>query len=173
MDSPLKGIRGGGGIVPTVHEVKNGFQEGQGVWAGAGARKVGVVVFQRSVEGGLRYLLLQRPARKGGWWTLITGSVEAGETFAQAACRETREETGIETFLTMVDLGYTHTFHARGRTYIEPYFALEVPAQSTVRLSFEHVAYRWATLEEAVGLVHWPHWAEVLRLTAQRVASDS
>lgn len=136
--------------------------------AAAPRLKVGVVVFQRSADGRLRYLLLQRHQKMGGWWGVVTGSVEPGESVRQAAEREAREETGVKDFVTVIDLEYTHTFQQRGHTYQEPYFAIQVLPQSEVRLSNEHVAYRWATLEEALPLLRWSHWAEVLRLTEQK-----
>lgn len=133
--------------------------------------KVGVVVFQRGADRRLYYLLLQRPQKVGGWWGVVTGSVEQGETVRQAAERETQEETGVRDFLAVIDLDYTHTFRKRGHTYQEPYFAIEVPPGSTTRLSDEHVAYRWATLEDALPLLRWPHWATVLRLTQQKATA--
>lgn len=131
--------------------------------------KVGVVVFQRGPDRRPRYLLLQRPPEQGGWWGVVTGSVEQGESLSQAAIREAQEETGITDFRAVMSLGYIHTFHSRGQTFQEHYYAIEVSPESTVRLSYEHVAYRWATLEEALPLLRWPHWAEVLRLTDQMV----
>ncbi|MFN3975186.1 MAG: NUDIX domain-containing protein, partial [Dehalococcoidia bacterium] len=139
--------------------------------AAAPRLKVGVVVFQRSADGRLRYLLLQRPRKVGGGWGVVTGSVDPWESVRQAAEREAREETGIEDFVAVIDLEYTHAFQQRGHTYQEPYFAIQVPPHSEVRLSYEHVAYRWATLEEALPLLRWPHWADVLRLTEQKAGA--
>ncbi|GBD11987.1 Dihydroneopterin triphosphate diphosphatase [bacterium HR23] len=141
--------------------------------AGPVGLKVGVVVFRREADGRLRYLLLQRPQRQGGWWAVVTGSAERGESAEQAARRETQEETGIITFLRVIDLAYTHTFRSRGRTYQEPYFAIEVPPDSPVRLSYEHVAYQWTTADEAIRLLHWPHWREVVRRTEQMAAQTT
>jgi lipoyl(octanoyl) transferase len=138
--------------------------------ASAPALKVGVVVFHRRDDGRLRYLLLRRPPQRGGWWGVITGAVEPGESAREAAERETREESGIERFLAVLDMDYIHTFQKGGRTIREPYFAIRVPPDSPVRLSEEHVAYRWATLEEAVPFLHWPHWAHVLRLVEGRAS---
>jgi len=48
------------------------------------------------IEDGQRFLLIQRakePFR--GWWSPVTGRVEPGETLAEAAAREAREEIGL------------------------------------------------------------------------------
>ena len=48
------------------------------------------------VQGG-RLLLVQRRISEGSLsWQLPAGAVEHGETFAEAAVRETAEETGLE-----------------------------------------------------------------------------
>jgi 8-oxo-dGTP diphosphatase len=41
-------------------------------------------------------ILLVKEAYGGHFWTLPGGIVEPGETFAEAAVREVREETGLE-----------------------------------------------------------------------------
>jgi ADP-ribose pyrophosphatase YjhB (NUDIX family) len=50
------------------------------------------------VQDAGRVLLLQRP--DNGLWTIPTGAVKKGETVAQAAVRECKEETGLEVELT-------------------------------------------------------------------------
>jgi phosphatase NudJ len=50
------------------------------------------------VRLGHRFLVV-RERKHGGGWYLPAGRVEAGETFAEAAIRETREEAGIEVAL--------------------------------------------------------------------------
>ena len=70
-------------------------------------------------DGAGRVLLVRRHRDGGTWWVLPGGGLEAGETAQQAACREVREETGLEVRLGA--LGYRVLF--RGRT--ELYFAGE------------------------------------------------
>ncbi|MHC5022042.1 MAG: NUDIX hydrolase, partial [Planctomycetota bacterium] len=43
-----------------------------------------------------RFLLIQRALEPfAGWWSPVTGRVEAGESLAEAAVREAREEMGV------------------------------------------------------------------------------
>ena len=41
------------------------------------------------------YLILHRSPRQGAYWHCVAGGVEEGETYAEAAVRELREETGL------------------------------------------------------------------------------
>ncbi len=49
----------------------------------------------KAVDNGWEYLLLHRLASRGDFWQGVTGGVEQGEEFADAARREMIEETGL------------------------------------------------------------------------------
>jgi lipoyl(octanoyl) transferase len=107
-------------------------------------------------EDGRVLLLLRRPDR-GGFWQQVTGRVEPGESPAEAARRELREETGLD--LPVEPLGYRHAFaldpsllgRPAGdlRTAAETAFAARVPPGAEPRLSGEHVAMEWVVPAEA------------------------
>jgi ADP-ribose pyrophosphatase YjhB (NUDIX family) len=59
-------------------------------------RKASASVMVRDKAG--RLLLLQRP--DNDLWTIPTGAVNRGETVAEAAVRECREETGLQVEIT-------------------------------------------------------------------------
>ena len=46
-------------------------------------------------KGGAEVLILRRSAPQGGYWHVVTGGVEAGETATAAAERELRKEAGL------------------------------------------------------------------------------
>src|SRR6476660_9051826 len=54
--------------------------------------EVAIFVTRRS---GSEVLILHRSPRQGGYWHVVAGGVEAGETAIEAADRELREETGL------------------------------------------------------------------------------
>lgn len=112
----------------------------------------------------LQVLLLER-ADKAGFWQSVTGSLEDGETPYDAAIREVKEETGLDTRqydlqdwqLSNVYEIYPHWRHryAPGVTHnTEHVFGLELPAALPVQLSpAEHVRYEWVDWREAARRV--------------------
>ncbi|HEU4617528.1 MAG TPA: dihydroneopterin triphosphate diphosphatase [Gammaproteobacteria bacterium] len=111
----------------------------------------------------LECLLLERVVPAGVWQS-VTGSLEWGETPAQAAEREVLEETGIDPQGRLHDAGVATRFEiwpewrrkfAPGVTEnVEHLWYLELPARVPVALDAqEHRAYRWFSLEEAIRAV--------------------
>ena len=56
-------------------------------------RKVQVVIFREDNEDVLEFLLLKTNERRGLFWQNVTGSVDNGESYNDAAFREVAEET--------------------------------------------------------------------------------
>lgn len=128
-------------------------------------RSIQVVVFDNNGTH-REFLLLHRVASHGGFWQSVTGSLEGGESHAQAAIRELREETGFELSEDrLVDLNLVNRFeiapqwrpfYAPGVTHNdEVCFAASVSARE-VRLDVrEHDAYIWADYAKALALLYW------------------
>jgi len=131
-----------------------------------------VFVFVRRAD---EFLVLHRSPKQGAYWHCVAGALEAGETCAEAAARELREETGLEAEL--VDLGRRYEYeleeweprYTRGadRITVECFLA-EAPAGWEPRLDWEHDDYRWCETEEATELLFWPEPREVLEELARR-----
>ncbi len=64
----------------------------------------------RSIRG-RRHIAAIRPQGRTGIWALPKGKIDAGESAAEAAVREVREETGVEGHLVekLGDVRYTYT----------------------------------------------------------------
>jgi len=110
-------------------------------------------------------LLLQRQPDRGGFWQIVTGRVELGESEEACAAREVREETGHA--LAVRALGYEHAFALGGR--IPPEVLRETAfaarwAGGEVRLSgTEHRAHRWADPEEALAALPFQGLRQTVR----------
>ena len=114
-----------------------------------------------------RVLLLRRTPERGGFWQIVTGRIEPGESPLQTAAREAREETGFSLRIgDLRDLDYAHSFALGSRVpplvVQETAFAAEV--QGEARLSVEHDAHRWCTPEEALSLLPFAGLRRAVRL---------
>ena len=132
----------------------------------------------------LRVLLLER-ADFPGYWQSVTGSLEAGETLAETATRELREETGLDAaaFGGVVDWKRTNEYeifprwrhrYPPGTTHnTEHVFSLQVPRSVPVRLApGEHLSHLWLPWEEAaLKCFSWSNRQAIEELS-RRVAAE-
>lgn len=129
----------------------------------------------------LHVLLLER-ADRPGLWQSVTGSCEAGETLAQTALREVREETGLDASqYALADWRQSVEFeifpewrhrYAPGVTQnTEHVFSLQVPEPLPVVLApDEHLAWRWLPWQEAADAVFSWSNAAAIRQLPERLA---
>lgn len=119
-----------------------------------------VVIYARDTR---RVLMLQRrddPA----FWQSVTGSQEPGETLAETAAREVREEVGIDIGLGQLSMvncqrqiefeifaHFRHRYAPEVTHNTEHWFSLALPAEQDIALS-EHLAYQWLPADEAAAL---------------------
>ena len=156
---------------PPVHEVEDviALKAGE-VWESETSEllpelQTVSVTLQR--EDG-RVLLLKRRAERGGFWQILTGRIEPGESPLQTAGREVHEETGFSPRLDEIrELGYAHGFALGDR--VPPLFARETAFAATVsgepRLSDEHDEHRWCTPDEALQLLPFAGLRRAVRLS--------
>lgn len=114
-------------------------------------------------DGTPRYAIFRR-ADDPKCWQGISGGVESGETPAQAALREAREEAGTPPNLPLYPLDTVSAlpstlFSVRDAwgpdVVVCPMHFFAIPYSGLIALSDEHTEYRWCTYEEAEPLVYW------------------
>ncbi|MBN2394442.1 MAG: NUDIX domain-containing protein [Anaerolineae bacterium] len=105
-----------------------------------------------------RYLLLRRAASKdfaAGVWECVTGRVDQGEGFEDAAHREVREELGIGVRILCI-LGTTHFYRGAptaDNELIGVVYLCAVDDADALHISAEHDAARWVTAQEATDML--------------------
>lgn len=97
-----------------------------------------------------RMLLLQRPA---GTWEPPAGRLATGETFQEGAVRELYEETGMLVAPQHILATWVGDSPSGGSLAAVTYIGRT--RDEEVRLSHEHLGYRWVTLEEWLELPSW------------------
>jgi ADP-ribose pyrophosphatase YjhB (NUDIX family) len=131
----------------------------------------GGVVFRR--EGGVAYFLLIRDPYEN--WGLPKGHVEKGETPEQAAVREVREETGVESLEFREALETIDWFFREGADLIHKYchfFLMETTVETTRPQLEEGITECvWLPLEDALRTLTYDNARQVLESAGHRVVA--
>jgi 8-oxo-dGTP pyrophosphatase MutT (NUDIX family) len=132
----------------------------------------GVVV--RSIRGRL-HLAAIRPQGKPGIWALPKGNIDPGESAADAAVREVREETGVEGRLVekLGDIRYVYTWKGERIFKVVSFFLLRAGrgriGAIDEAMRIEVAAARWLPLDEAPLLLSYGGEREMAAKALERL----
>jgi 8-oxo-dGTP pyrophosphatase MutT (NUDIX family) len=140
--------------------------------------EVAVAVRRPGRRGGTEFLVVLRSQAKLGYWHVIAGGVEWGETPAAAAARELREETGLDAEPEPLGdpLAYDlsgdpesvrERFEEGTESIVVWPFVADAPGRWEPVLDAEHVDHRWLDTDDAVELLHYPEPRELVRRAAR------
>jgi len=144
------------------------------------SKSIQTYIFRRD-NGSNKFLLLKRTEDHGNFWQPVTGGLEAGEDWHNAAVREVWEETGLRGQIE--DLNFRHTFLVDPSFWKQhPQFAIKaneetsfmmdatgVDPDSVVLNPEEHDAYEWVDYETAMSRIIWEGNKKALRLTQDAI----
>ena len=121
----------------------------------------------RQTKNNLEFLLMKRAEHEKypGIWQMVTGEIMPNEKAYQTAIREINEETGLspEKFWIVPNI---NSFYSPEQDLIclLPVFAALVNHNIPVKISDEHVEYKWVNKIEAQKLLAWPGQRESVEI---------
>lgn len=125
-------------------------------------RSAGIVLFCED-SGKKMFLLLHYPS---GHWDFIKGRIEKDEQPRQAAVREAREETGITDieFIDGFEEKIQYSYQFEGRTVRKQVvFFLAKTKTTIVKISDEHIDYKWLEFDDAFKKTTYQNAKDLLR----------
>ena len=131
------------------------------------------IISVRFTSGRKSYLLLKHA--NGGHWSFSKGHLEEGEEAKDAALRELREETSLEVkkFFSGFKEKSSYSYEREGLSVAKTviYYLGRVPPGSAVKLSDEHLGYRWLNYREARELLTYENDRELLDEAEEKLKS--
>jgi len=131
-------------------------------------KSAGAVVFRK--EGNkIYYLLLHYPSgtrTPRNYWDFPKGHIERGEKEIETVKREVKEETGLEDikFIEGFKKWVKYFFRFQGKTVFKiVIFYLVETKNKNVKISSEHIGYKWLPYEEALEQLLFKNAKEILK----------
>lgn len=106
----------------------------------------------------IKFLLLKRIQRKGGFWQPITGGAFFSEDKIAALKRELEEETGIKQkeIKNIINTNYSFSFvNDEGNKLQEYVYGVEINPNQKIVISKEHTEARWVGFKTALKLLKY------------------
>jgi len=124
-------------------------------------KSAGAIIFRK--EGGkIFYLLL---CYQSGHWDFPKGNIEKGEKLEETATREVKEETGIKdiNFIKAFKEQIKYFYKIEGKKIFKTvvFFLVETKTEK-IKISYEHVGYKWLLFEGALGRITFDNSKKIL-----------
>ncbi len=131
---------------------------------------VQVYIYSQECE---KVLMLKRTEDRSGYWQPVCGGIEAGETLIEAGIREVYEETGIKEYKELIRLAIDYEYHEPKngiKMHMRDRCLLMIIERNVeIRLSEEHVEYKWCFLSEVSSLNDWKPMVDSVSLIREIV----
>ena len=141
-------------------------------------KSAGAVIFRK--EGGkIYYLLLHYPSNAKApreYWDFPKGHIEKGENLEETAKREVEEETGLKDIKLIEGfkewIKYFFKFKGKNIFKIVTFFLAETKTKE-VKVSFEHIGFKWLPYEEAIEKLTFKNAKEILKKANEFISKKS
>jgi len=131
-------------------------------------KSAGAVIFRKENDK-IYYLLLHYPLGAKApqeYWDLPKGHIEKGEKETDTVKREVEEETGLKDieFIKGFKEWIKYFFKWKGKNILKfVTFYLAETKIKNVKVSFEHLGYKWLTYQEALEKLTFKNAKEILK----------
>jgi len=128
----------------------------------------------RKTKDGIKYLILKRAKTKmyEHLWQGVAGKIEKGEQAWQAAIRELKEETGLDSMRIFVADHVSKFYETHGdRVNLVPVFGIEV-GSDIVSLSNEHSDFKWVDYDRACLYLVWKGQKKGISVVNEMIISN-
>ena len=138
-------------------------------------RSAGAIIFKKNKD--VKYLLLHYPSNskaKKDYWDLPKGHIEKNEDEKETVLREVEEETGLKDvrFVEGFREFIKYFFKFRGKTIFKTVvFYLAETKTEEIKISKEHIGYKWLQYKEALRQLTFNNAKEILKKANNYVAS--
>jgi 8-oxo-dGTP pyrophosphatase MutT (NUDIX family) len=125
-------------------------------------KSAGAVIFRKQNKK-IYYLLLHY---HWGHWDFPKGNIEKGENLEETAKREIKEETGLEDieFISGFKETIKYFYKLRGKTIFKIVtFFLAQTKTKKVKISWEHIGYKWLPFKKALEQLTFKNAKEILK----------
>lgn len=134
-------------------------------------KSAGAVIFRQG-NNKIYYLLLHYQA---GHWDFPKGKNEKGEKLEETARREVKEETGIEDieFLANFKESIKYFYKLKGKNIFKiATFLLAKTKKKKVKISWEHIGYKWLSYQKALEKLTFKNAKKVLQKANDYLTKD-
>ena len=125
-------------------------------------------------EDGLQFLILRRAQDNDypGIWQPVAGKIKENEKAWEAGLRELKEETGFDPkHFYALDHVSTYYLHKYDKIIQVPAFIAETDLENP-RISHEHDAFKWLSLDDALKTVSWEPYRKALASIPKLIGSS-
>ncbi|XOB41439.1 MAG: bis(5'-nucleosyl)-tetraphosphatase [Candidatus Nealsonbacteria bacterium] len=131
-------------------------------------KSAGAIIFRRGNKK-IKYLLLHYPSSTkvaGEYWDLPKGHIKKGEKEIETVRREVEEETGLKDieFLEGFKEWIKYFFKFKEKNILKfVTFYLAETKEEDIKISFEHIGYKWFPYKEALKQLTFKNAKEILK----------
>jgi len=123
--------------------------------------KVQGIVYKVKKDGTLFVLCLKRSLQDGGFWHILTGTLEANESLTECLVREAKEEIGVSNVKSISKEIHRFLWEKHGVPVWVFTYAVKID-ESPIILNSEHTEYKWLDLKQAIELVKFDSTKEAI-----------